>query len=136
MFQTLLSPFKSMIDNAIFKSCERKKSFFSAVSIYGLLFLRGFSRLFEKSVPGAQIAPTAWGILHLVVSLNVAIALAVPLEIFGNLIKYSIDDNAYHSRFSNSNFFLKPCGRNSQSLNAIKHRSSGPESNCYSLLVV
>ena len=60
---------------------------------------------YEKSVPGAQIAPTAWAILQLVVSLNVAIALAVPLEIFGNLIKYSIDDNAYHSRFSNSNFF-------------------------------
>ena len=35
---------------------------------------------YEKTVPGAQIALTAWGILHLVVSLNVAaIALAVPL---------------------------------------------------------
>ena len=43
---------------------------------------------YEKSVPGAQIAPTAWGILQLVVSLNVAIALAVPLEVLGNLIKY------------------------------------------------
>ena len=33
----------------------------------------------EKSVPGVQIAPTAWEILQFVVSLNVAIALAVPL---------------------------------------------------------
>ena len=43
---------------------------------------------YEKSVPGAQIAPTAWGILQFVVSLNVAIALAVPLEVLGSLIKY------------------------------------------------
>ena len=35
---------------------------------------------YEKTVPGAQIALTAWRILQLVVSLNVAaIALAVPL---------------------------------------------------------
>ena len=27
---------------------------------------------YEKSVPGAQVAPTAWGILQLVVSFNVA----------------------------------------------------------------
>ena len=43
---------------------------------------------YEKSVPAAQIAPTAWGILQLVVSLNVTIALAVPLEVLGNVIKY------------------------------------------------
>ena len=43
---------------------------------------------YKKSVPGAQIAPTAWGILQSVVSLSVAIALAVPLEVLGNLIKY------------------------------------------------
>ena len=43
---------------------------------------------YEKSLPGTQIAPTAWEILQLVVSLNVAIALAVPLEVLGNLIKY------------------------------------------------
>ena len=41
---------------------------------------------YEKSVPGAQIAPTTWGILQLVVSLNVAIALPVRLEVLG--IKY------------------------------------------------
>ena len=41
---------------------------------------------YEKSVRGAQIAPTAWGILQLVAL--VAIALAVPLEVLGNLIKY------------------------------------------------
>ena len=34
---------------------------------------------YEKSVLGAQIVPTAWGILQLMVSLNVAIALAVSL---------------------------------------------------------
>ena len=33
----------------------------------------------EKSVSGVQYAPTAWGILQFVVSLNIAIALAVPL---------------------------------------------------------
>ena len=38
---------------------------------------------YEKSVPGAQIVPTAWG-----VPLIVAIALAVPLGVLGNLIKY------------------------------------------------
>ena len=43
---------------------------------------------YEKSVPGAQIAPTAWGILQLAVSLNVAIAVAVPLEFVESLIKY------------------------------------------------
>ena len=43
---------------------------------------------YEKSVRGAQIALTAWGSLQLVISLNVAIALAVPLEVLGNLIKY------------------------------------------------
>ena len=43
---------------------------------------------YEKSVPGAQIARAAWGILQLPVSLNVAIALAVPRGVFGNLIKY------------------------------------------------
>ena len=43
---------------------------------------------YEKSVPGAQIAPTPWGILQLAVSLNVAIALAVPLGILWSLIKY------------------------------------------------
>ena len=43
---------------------------------------------YEKSVPGAQIAPTAWGILQLAVSLNVAIAVAVPLEFLESLIKY------------------------------------------------
>ena len=36
----------------------------------------------------SSITPTAWGILQLVISLNVAIALAVPLGILGNLIKY------------------------------------------------
>ena len=61
---------------------------------------------YEKSVPGAQIAPTAWGILQLVVSVNVAIALAVPLEVLGNLIKYfDRRYNTCHSRFSNSNCF-------------------------------
>ena len=39
------------------------------------------------SVPGVQIAPTACGILQLVVSLNVAIALAVPIGVLRNLIK-------------------------------------------------
>ena len=43
---------------------------------------------YEKSVPGAQIAPTTWGILQLAVSLNVAIAVAVPLEFVESLIKY------------------------------------------------
>ena len=43
---------------------------------------------YEKSVPGAEIAPTARAILQLVVSLNIAIALAVPLDVLGNLIKY------------------------------------------------
>ena len=43
---------------------------------------------YEKSVPRAQIALTAWGFLQLVVSLNVAIALAVPLEVLGNLTNY------------------------------------------------
>ena len=43
---------------------------------------------YEKSVSGAQTALTAWGILQLVVSLNVAIALAVQLGVLGNLIKY------------------------------------------------
>ena len=57
---------------------------------------------YEKSVPGAQIAPTAWGILQLVVSLNQTIALAVPLEVLGNI---SVDDNAYDSRFYNSKYF-------------------------------
>ena len=46
------------------------------------------ARDYEKSVPGAQITPKAWGILQLVVSLNVAIYLAVPLEVLGNMIKY------------------------------------------------
>ena len=41
----------------------------------------------EKSVPGDHIAPTAWGILQLVVSLNVATALAVPLGVLGSSIK-------------------------------------------------
>ena len=43
---------------------------------------------YEKSVPGAQIASTAWVILYLAVSLNVAIPLAVPHWVLGNLIKY------------------------------------------------
>ena len=43
---------------------------------------------YEKSVPGARIVPTAWEILQLLVSLNVTIALAVPLVVLGNLIKY------------------------------------------------
>ena len=43
---------------------------------------------YKKSVPGAQIAPTAWKILQLVISLNIAMALAVPLGVLGNLIKY------------------------------------------------
>ena len=45
-FQTLFSPFKSMVDNAIFKFCEQKNLFLS--SIYWritLLFLQGFSWL-------------------------------------------------------------------------------------------
>ena len=42
---------------------------------------------YEKSVPGAQIAPTACRILQLAVSLNVAIALAVPPGVLRNLIK-------------------------------------------------
>ena len=60
----------------------------------GISFLLLFSMMvrkvwdYEKLVPGAQIAPTAWGILQLVVSLNVAIAVAVPLEVLGNLMKY------------------------------------------------
>ena len=60
---------------------------------------------YEKSVPGAQIAPTAWGILQLVVSLNVAIVLAVPLEVLENLIQYFDRHNAFHSRFSDSKCF-------------------------------
>ena len=60
---------------------------------YGISFLLLFlmvrkARDYEKSVPGAQITPKAWGILQLVVSLNVAIYLAVPLEVLGNMIKY------------------------------------------------
>ena len=56
---------------------------------FPLLFLMvRKARDYEKSVPGAQITPTAWGILQLVVSLNVAIYLAVPLEVLGNMIKY------------------------------------------------
>ena len=43
---------------------------------------------YEKSVPGTQVAPAVWGILQLVVSLNLAIALAVPVGVLGNLIKY------------------------------------------------
>ena len=59
----------------------------------------------EKSVPGAPIVPTTWGVLQLVLSLNVAIALVVPLRFLGNLIKYFDDYNAYHSRFSKSKWF-------------------------------
>ena len=44
--------------------------------------------VYEKLVPGAQVAPTAWGVLQLVVSLNVAIALAVPPGVLGSFIKY------------------------------------------------
>ena len=56
---------------------------------FPLLFLMvRKARDYEKSVAGAQITPTAWGILQLVVSLNVAIYLAVPLEVLGNMIKY------------------------------------------------
>ena len=36
------------------------------------------------------------------VSLNETIALAVPLEVLGNI---SVDDNAYDSRFYNSKYF-------------------------------
>ena len=43
---------------------------------------------YEKSVPRTQISLTAWEILQLVVSLNLAIALAVPFAVLGNLIKY------------------------------------------------
>ena len=43
---------------------------------------------YEKSVPGAQVAPVAWGVLQLVASSNVAIALAVPLGVLENSIKY------------------------------------------------
>ena len=75
---------------------------------------------YEKSIPGAQIEPTAWAILQFVVSLNEAIVLAVPLWVLRNLMKY------LHSQFSNS----KCCGRNYQSLNAIKHGSSRPEVFC------
>ena len=75
---------------------------------------------YEKSVPGAQNEPTAWAILQFVVSLNEAIVLAVPLRVLRDLMKY------LHSQFSNS----RCCGRNSQSLNAIKQRSSRPEVFC------
>ena len=75
---------------------------------------------YEKSIPGAQIEPTAWAILQFVVSLNEAIVLAVPLWVLRNFMKY------LHSQFSNS----KCRGRNSQSLNAIKHRRSRPELLC------
>ena len=43
---------------------------------------------YEKPVPEAEVAPTAWGVFQVVVSLNVAITLAVPLGVLGNLIKY------------------------------------------------
>ena len=75
---------------------------------------------YEKSIPGAQIEPTAWAILQFVVSLNEAIVLAVPLWVLRNFMKY------LHSQFSNS----KCRGRTSQSLNAIKHRRSRPELFC------
>ena len=60
---------------------------------YGISFLLLFLMVrkacdHEKSVPGAQIAATAWGVLQLVASLNVSIALAVRLKALGNLIKH------------------------------------------------
>ena len=61
---------------------------------YGISFpLRLFNKRLEKhgnmrNQLGAQIALTAWGVLQLVVSLNVAFALAAPFEVLGNLIKY------------------------------------------------
>ena len=59
---------------------------------------------YEKSVRGAQIEPKTWRILQLV-SLNVGIALAIPLEVLENWQNISIHDSAYHSRFSNSKCF-------------------------------
>ena len=85
---------------------------------------------YEKSVPGAQIAPTAWGNLQLEVSLNVAIALTVPPGVLGNLIK-SFDRRKYLSQsIFRQQMFLKRCDSSSQSLNAINHRISRPEVFC------
>ena len=46
--QNLFSPFKLMIDNAIYLNLVSKKIFFSAVSIYRLLLLQGFRRFLIK----------------------------------------------------------------------------------------
>ena len=54
--------------------------------LYFVRYVHGYMK--SHPVPGAQVAPTACGILQLVVSLNVAITLAVPLGVLGNLIKY------------------------------------------------
>ena len=45
--------------------------------------------VYEKSVAGPQIAPIVWGILQLLVSLNIGIALAVPVKVLRNSIKYA-----------------------------------------------
>ena len=82
---------------------------------------------YEKSVTGVQIKLTAWGVLQLVVFLNLAIVLAVPLGVLGNLIKY----------FDRGSCLPQPvflqqtgCGKSSQSLHSIKHRSTFPEVFC------
>ena len=64
------------------------------------------------------------------VSLNVAIPLAVSLEALGNLIKYFDRQQCLPQSIFQKQMFLKSCGRNSQSLNATKHRNSCPEVFC------
>ena len=84
----------------------------------------------EKSVTGVQIKLTAWGVLRLAVSLNLAIVLAFPLGVPGNLIKYFDRRSRLPQPIFQQQLFLKFCGKISQSLNSIKHRSSCPEVFC------
>ena len=53
--------------------------------------------------------------------------MAVSLEALGNLIKYFDRQQCLPQSIFQNQMFLKSCGRNSQSLNAIKHRNSCPE---------
>ena len=84
----------------------------------------------EKSVTGVQIKLTALGVLQLVVSLNLAIVSAVPLGVLGNLIKYFDRRSCFPQPVFQQQLFLKFCGKSSQSLYSIKHRSSFPEVFC------
>ena len=64
------------------------------------------------------------------VSLNVAIAFAVPIGVLRNLIKYFDRRSCLSQSILQQQMFLKRYGRNSQSLNAVKHRSSRPKVFC------